>query len=905
MFCVCRLCAPEQRDEFISVLEGRRDGTVTICEKQTARDFRLLSGDERRDGDVTQLKWLNFSERRFMATFGNGLVLVCTAAAGVPDSNRVLQRIPLRPSGPENLDVPEGAGSFFQICPNGLAMAASSDNASSVFVFGTVTTPDEDSGAAAASGDGGCRDIFARGMKLPHPSPVHCVAWCPKIDDRAVVAVGQEDGGVALWSVDPTGFGNPEHRCLLWGHPGQAVTHLEFSPAGDLLASAARKRGEADATINVWCLSSRSVIQTFVRAVGGRGVLDLRWLGNEHLVFGFEGGSHFEIADMPTDDALTNFKFASGFRSALLGKGGGDSPTSADFLLSQTSCFQYFAHNFGKILGEQYDKESSEANNELRLKYSPLMQSLALLASEARLDAVAESLDETAAIPKWSWLSEYCDALRSLRALTTASQNPKDRRKQQHVLDRIMGKYMSSRGERKDPVFFRPPNQVSTQESGCGSGTGSAASSRPPSSGAASTASSSNASSSTASAEGASALSSTLSDLSSSSSSTNAAPALNSWTLEADMELMRWWSESPGDWQSGGRCDAFLFGAGMNGQLAEGSGGDHRSLPTLVPSFSQSSQVACGANCTFVIHADGSVSSCGEGSNGRLGLGNSEDHCSLTQISGLRGFSICQLATSVGWDGHSLALATSGEVFSWGDGEDGKLGHGTDDRSRRPRLISALQPQQMLHPQLQQPQHGGRGGAGRAGAAGDSRIVFVAAGFRHSAVVTRAGQLFTFGCGEDGRLGHGSSLANRRLPEPVMAHSLRGFKVGSVACGGSHTVCTTTDGLVSWAFGNGDHGKLGLGGNESHGLPTEIVSLSGMRVKKVCLGDHFSVFLTSKGVLTCGKEEFTGRPSSLFGAKPHNKPAQVMCSLKQYVSRNFGELTFFLTRNFRFLHSLP
>ena len=871
MFCVCRLCAPGQRDEFLSVLEGRCDGTIAICERQTSRDFQLLSEDDRRNGSVTQLSWLNFNERRFLAAFLDGLILVCTAAAGVPDNNRLLQRIRLLPSSdPENLDPLEGAGPFFQICPNGLAMAASSENTSSVFVFGAAIMFEEDSGAAgAAPEDGGRCDIFSRGMKLPHPTPVNCVAWCPKIDDRATIAVGQEDGGVAVWSVDPTGFGNPEHRCLLWGHPGQAVTHLEFNPAGDLLASAAKERGETDATINVWCLSSRSVIQTLVRAVGRNRVLDLSWLGNEHLVFGFASGSQFEIVDMPTDDTLTNFKFASGFRSALLVKGGGDSPTSADYLLSQTSCFQYFVHNFGKILGEQHDKESSEANNEMRLKYSPLMQSLALLAFEARLDAVTESLDETAAIPKWSWLSEYCDALRSLRALTIASPNPKDRRKQQHILDRITGKYMSSRGERKDPVF----HQISHHRTGCGSGAGSAASSRPPSSGAASTASSSNSSSSTASAEGASGLSSTLSDLSSYSTSMNATPALNNWTLEADMELMRWWSESPGDWQSGGRCDAFLFGAGMNGQLAEGSGGEHRRLLTHVPSFSHSSQIVCGANCTFVIHADGSVSSCGEGSNGRLGLGNSEDHCALTQISGLRGFSICQLATSVGWDGHSLALATSGEVFSWGDGEDGRLGHGSDDRSRRPRMISALQPQQMLHPQLLQQQ---RGGGRDGGGAGDARIVFVAAGFRHSAVVTRAGQLLTFGCGEDGRLGHGTSFGNRRLPELVMAHSLRGFKIGSVACGGSHTVCTTTDGRLSWAFGNGDYGKLGLGSNDSKGLPTEIVSLNGMRVKKVCLGDHFSVFLTSKGVLTCGKEEFTGRPSSLFASKPHNKPAQVL-----------------------------
>ncbi|XP_012287916.1 E3 ubiquitin-protein ligase HERC2 [Orussus abietinus] len=299
---------------------------------------------------------------------------------------------------------------------------------------------------------------------------------------------------------------------------------------------------------------------------------------------------------------------------------------------------------------------------------------------------------------------------------------------------------------------------------------------------------------------------------------------------EHDEQLLQWLNRRPEDWTLSWDGSGAIYGWGHNhrGQLG-GLEGAKVKLPSPCESLSalRPVQLAGGEQTLFAVTADGKVYATGYGSAGRLGIGSTDSVMVPTLLESIQHVFIKKVAVNAGGK-HALALSSEGHVYSWGEGDDGKLGHGVRLSFERPKLIEDLL---------------------------GTEIVDIACGGHHSAAISSAGWLYTWGKGRYGRLGHGDSDDQLR---PKVVAALQGYKVIDVACGSgdAQTLCVTDDDNV-WSWGDGDYGKLGRGGSDGCKFPMKIESLEGLGVIKVECGSQFSVALTKSGtVYTWGKGDY-------------------------------------------------
>ncbi|XP_021118234.1 X-linked retinitis pigmentosa GTPase regulator isoform X1 [Heterocephalus glaber] len=265
-----------------------------------------------------------------------------------------------------------------------------------------------------------------------------------------------------------------------------------------------------------------------------------------------------------------------------------------------------------------------------------------------------------------------------------------------------------------------------------------------------------------------------------------------------------------------GNNKLYMFGSNNWGQLGLGSKSTVNK-PTCVKALKPEKVqlAACGRNHTLVLTVEGSVYAAGGNNEGQLGLGDTEERNTFHRISFFTSqHNIKQLSAG---SNTSAALSEDGRLFVWGDNSEGQIGLNN--------IINVCVPHQV---NIGKP------------------ISWVACGYYHSAFVTMDGELYTFGESESGKLGLPKELLiNHRTPQLVAGIP---EKVIQVACGGGHTVVLTEKAV--YAFGLGQFGQLGLGTFLFEtSEPKVIEQIKDQKITYISCGENHTALITDKGLV--------------------------------------------------------
>lgn len=232
----------------------------------------------------------------------------------------------------------------------------------------------------------------------------------------------------------------------------------------------------------------------------------------------------------------------------------------------------------------------------------------------------------------------------------------------------------------------------------------------------------------------------------------------------------------------------YRSGNAINGGTCGVLQADNKSTPAIINTGSlagkQAVKISAGSGFAIILASDNTLHAVGNGCSGQLGngvLATTSDPVAVTAGS-LAGKTIADISSGMT---HSLALASDGTVFSWGDNTNGQLGNNSTSARTTPTTIYTT------------------------GVLSGKTISAISAGSSHSLVVDTDGKVYSWGNNTNGRLGN-NSTSQSLVPVAVTSSGvLLNHTITKVSAGQYHSIALATDGTV-YGWGGGGGGQLGV-----------------------------------------------------------------------------------------------
>ncbi|KAF8100901.1 hypothetical protein N665_0214s0060 [Sinapis alba] len=224
----------------------------------------------------------------------------------------------------------------------------------------------------------------------------------------------------------------------------------------------------------------------------------------------------------------------------------------------------------------------------------------------------------------------------------------------------------------------------------------------------------------------------------------------------------------------------------------------------------EKSQAIAGPGHSIAVTSKGQVYTFGYNNSGQLGHGHTDEESRILPIRSLQGIRIIQAAAGAG---RAMLISDNGSVYACGKDLFGEAEYGGQGSRpvTTPQLVTSLK---------------------------NIFVVQAAIGNFFTAILSREGKVYTFSWGNDGRLGH-QTEANDVEPRPLLG-PLENVPVVQIAAGYCYLLALACqpNGMSVYSVGCGLGGKLGHGSktDEKHPRVIEQFKVLNLQPRVVAAG---------------------------------------------------------------------